>query len=121
VFLENVEELGEVGIGIGLMGQTELGVDDVDEVVFGVGVDVVVEEGEVGEFVGVGLFLLEVGSVLLDEVVEVFLLAGEEEVGEGAEEGVSELIVFEILLIDELALLKSEGDSLTHGLNGIAS
>lgn len=103
------------------MGQAEFGVDDVDEVVFGVGVDVVVEEWEVGEFVGVGLFLFKVGSVLLDEVVEVFLLAGEEEVGEGAEEGVSELIVFEVVLIEQLALMESEGDGLMHGLNRIAN
>ncbi len=44
MFFENVEELGEVGIGIGLMGETEFGVDDVDEKVFGIGVDVVVEK-----------------------------------------------------------------------------
>jgi hypothetical protein len=52
--------------------------------------------------------------------MEVFFLAGEEEVGEGTEERVSESIVFEVLLIEQLALLKLKGDSLLHGLNRIA-
>ncbi len=44
MLLENVEKLGEIGIGIRLMGETEFGVDDVNEMVFGVRVNVVVEE-----------------------------------------------------------------------------
>ncbi len=76
-----------------------------------------VEEGEMSKFIGVGLLLFKVGRVLFDEIMEVFFLAGEEEVGKSIEEGVSELIAIEILLIQKLPLLELQTNLTLHSLN----